>query len=243
MRRGYADTPGGQVHYQIEGSGEPILLLHSLGLSADEYTEIMPFLSRRHRVVAPDFPGYGNSDIPAHAWHLDDYVRNIISFLDTLGIEKASVFGRLTGATVAVAMAVDYPERVNKLILSSCIYAGPEVIAERLDFFSNPKRADRMIIKEDGSHLVSYWKDRLSLHFMNLEMAHRYLINNLERWRFGTRVDERYQAVFSYDIGPKLRALTCPTLLLYGGRDKYLQWLDITRQLTPRCQTEVMEGT
>ena len=44
MKRGYVDTPEGQVHYRTEGSGEPILLLHKAGLSSDEYTEMLPFL-------------------------------------------------------------------------------------------------------------------------------------------------------------------------------------------------------
>jgi len=46
MKRGYADTPEGQVHYRTEGNGETLLLLHKAGLSSDEFTEMLPFLGK-----------------------------------------------------------------------------------------------------------------------------------------------------------------------------------------------------
>lgn len=47
MKRGYVDTPEGQVHYREEGTGEPLLLLHKAGLSSDEFTEMLPFLGKK----------------------------------------------------------------------------------------------------------------------------------------------------------------------------------------------------
>ena len=64
MKRGYADTPEGQVHYRTEGNGEPLLLLHKAGLSSDEFTEMLPFLGKKFQVIAMDVLGYGNTDLP-----------------------------------------------------------------------------------------------------------------------------------------------------------------------------------
>ena len=65
MKRAYADIPEGQIHYRIEGDGDPILLLHMAVASSDEYTRVMHFLSQRYRAIALDFLGTGDSD-PLH---------------------------------------------------------------------------------------------------------------------------------------------------------------------------------
>jgi len=82
LKRGYADTPEGQVHYRTEGSGEPLLLLHKAGLSSDEFTEMLPFLGKSYRAIAMDVLGYGNTDLPKQEPEFDDYVSNIIDFFE-----------------------------------------------------------------------------------------------------------------------------------------------------------------
>ena len=57
-----ADVPEGQVHYPAEGTGEPVLLLHMALSSSDEFTRVIPFLSKAYRAIAMDFLGYGDSD-------------------------------------------------------------------------------------------------------------------------------------------------------------------------------------
>ena len=68
MKRAYADIPEGQIHYRIEGSGEPILLLHAGVTSSDEYTRVIPFLSKTYCAIAPDFLGNGDSDPAPYAY-------------------------------------------------------------------------------------------------------------------------------------------------------------------------------
>lgn len=59
MKRAYADIPEGQIHYRIEGSGEPILLLHMAVSSSDEFSRAMHFLSKKYQAIAMDFLGAG----------------------------------------------------------------------------------------------------------------------------------------------------------------------------------------
>jgi pimeloyl-ACP methyl ester carboxylesterase len=84
MKRGYIETPEGQVHYRTEGNGEPLLLLHKAGLSSDEFTEMLPFLGKKYRVVAMDVLGYGNTNMPVPEPDFNDYVNNILHFLDAM---------------------------------------------------------------------------------------------------------------------------------------------------------------
>src|SRR5512136_2086419 len=116
MKRGYADTPQGQIHYMTIGKGEPLLLLHQTG-SSRQYWKLMPLLAEVYRVFAPDNLGSGNSDpIPPNV-QIADLARSMIHFMDFLGIEKAHIFGFHTGNKIATEMAAAWPSRVDRLIL------------------------------------------------------------------------------------------------------------------------------
>ena len=61
IRRSYADTPEGQIHYAEAGQGKPVLLLHQTPRSWDEYRDVLPILGRKYRVIAMDTIGFGDS--------------------------------------------------------------------------------------------------------------------------------------------------------------------------------------
>ena len=82
MKRGYADTPEGQLHYCEEGAGEPLLILHATG-SSRSLMKLMPLLSKRYRVFAIDSFGERNSDpLPPEA-QIPDLAEAILGFLDS----------------------------------------------------------------------------------------------------------------------------------------------------------------
>ncbi len=223
MKRAYIDTPEGQIHYRFEGNGEPLLLLHKVGLSSDQYTEVLPILGKNYRTIAIDILGCGNSDQPPHEYRLEDYVRNIILFLDALHVE----------------MAAAYPNRVNKIVLCSCIYPEPELYNRMKNEFHDK----RMVFKEDGSHLLDLWKSKYWLLHqpMNLDMVQRTVVDYL-RSGLGTRADDLHRALFKWEIEPKLRQIKSPTLLLYSRGDSEFSRLEATRKLIPRCQISIIEG-
>jgi len=143
-----------KLPYCTDGDGEPLLLLHQTLLSSDEYALMMPILSREYRVIDVDTPGRGNSDKAPRKYQIEDYARAIISFLDTLGINKSSIVGHHTGVAIAVEVAVTDPERVDKLTLSGCPYFKDETRAKLL----RGEGLQHLVIKEDGSHLLKMWE-------------------------------------------------------------------------------------
>ena len=118
IRKCFVDIPDGQVFYRAGGSGEPILFLHQSPMSSDEFLDILAILAKDYRVLAMDTMGYGNSDTPSHEYEIVDFARSVINFLNALGIQKASIVGHHTGASIAAEVAAAYPERVDKLMLS-----------------------------------------------------------------------------------------------------------------------------
>ncbi len=119
MRRGFVDTPDGQIHYLEEGSGDPVVLLHPSPHSSNFFYHTIPVLSPHLRVIAMDSMGYGDSDRPSPPYtEMIQYARSVTWLLDGLGIEKAHIVGFLTGAEVATEVGAAFPDRVNKLVLS-----------------------------------------------------------------------------------------------------------------------------
>jgi len=236
-RRAYVDIPEGQIHYQTEGSGEPLILLHQTPLSSDEYSEMIPILGKNYRVLAMDTPGYGKSFRPPRPYEIEDYARCLIGFMDALDIGKATVVGDHTGAAIAVEAAVGHPALLDRLVLSGCPHYTPE---ERKARLTDPRYATRMEIKEDGSHLLRIWGIPKSLAPHSKPGTwHRVLVDYLVS---GFNAIDAWHAVFKYDIERRLPLIKCPTLLISGSEDVFLHRLEASASLIPRCRTKVIEG-
>ena len=80
MKRGYADTSAGQIHYQTEGSGDKVILcLHQGPLSSNEFQRIMPILAKDgYRAIAIDIPGYGKSDKVPSTTEAADFAKSCV---------------------------------------------------------------------------------------------------------------------------------------------------------------------
>jgi pimeloyl-ACP methyl ester carboxylesterase len=238
MKRGYVDTPEGQVHYRTEGSGEPVLLLHKAGISSDEYTEILPYLGKHYRAIAMDVLGYGNTDLPLKEPRFDDYIQNIEHFIASMKLKKIDIVGHLLGASFAVEIAAIHPEWVKKLVLWDCVFLEPEVQRKTQEEYSK----ERMEFKLDGSHLVDVWKQRKPKPDINLKLVQRSVVEYLKSG-LGASSGISHRALFAYDIEPKLPMIKCPTLLLYGKGSAVYYRQETIKKLIPGCQTKEIENT
>ena len=84
MKRAFLDTAYGQVHYLVAGAGEPVFLLHQTPRSSDQFTEIIPLLTPKKRVIAVDNLGYGDSDKPRQQLSIEDYAAVVLQLMDDL---------------------------------------------------------------------------------------------------------------------------------------------------------------
>jgi 4,5:9,10-diseco-3-hydroxy-5,9,17-trioxoandrosta-1(10),2-diene-4-oate hydrolase len=106
----------------------PLLLLHGIAGSADEWGPIMPALGERFRVYAPDAPGHGQSDKPRGVrYDVAHYVDATLAVMDELGIEGAPVVALSGGGTVGLRLALERSDRVEKLVLVDAAGLGKEV--------------------------------------------------------------------------------------------------------------------
>lgn len=104
---------GFSLHYEDNGSGTPLLLIHGFPLSAGIWREQSAGLAGKFRIIAPDLRGFGSSDIPAGYCTMDLYADDMIALLDHLGIERAAVCGMSMGGYVLLNLLERYPSRIT----------------------------------------------------------------------------------------------------------------------------------
>jgi pimeloyl-ACP methyl ester carboxylesterase len=112
----------GPIAWREAGKGAPVLLIHGVGLNADAWEPQIVTLAARHRVIAIDMPGHGQSDLLPEGSVLSDYVTAIAGFIDALGISPVPVVGHSMGALIALGLALDYPEKIASVVALNAVY-------------------------------------------------------------------------------------------------------------------------
>ena len=101
--------------YVAEGAGEPLVLIHGVGLRLEAWTAQIEGLSATHRVIALDMPGHGGSaPLPRDA-QLPDFVAWLAQALDDLGLERANLAGHSMGALITGGMVAEHPDRLDRV--------------------------------------------------------------------------------------------------------------------------------
>lgn len=233
-----ATLDGVTIHYLCGGTGSPVLLVHGLGSSAGvEFFYNLEALAARHQVIAVDLPGFGQSDKPALAYTIDLFVRVLRDFMASIGLSRATVIGVSMGGRVALGLALDAPDCVDRLILVDALGVGQPrpVLAYRLLLTRglgeltlsgtaralrgmNPKTIRRLwgwYLRRPGSVATILSDDRISNHSRLLSTpAYRAAYLSALRSIAGTR-----RLRDGVVVEARLSDLRMPTLLVWGRHD------------------------
>lgn len=147
-----------QVHYRRAGQGPVVLLLHQSPQSSREMEPLMEAWGQTFTLIAPDSPGYGFSQpmqqagAPVTAASIEDFAAATLEFVAALGIERFGVYGFHTGASIGVALAHRYPDRVTAVAANGfVVLTANERLAILRDYLPP------LIPRWDGSHLAWLW--------------------------------------------------------------------------------------
>lgn len=108
-------TDQGVLHYEVAGRGRPVILLHGWLGSWGLWQETMTFLGQYYRTYALDFWGFGESGRKANTYRVNDFILMVNQFMENLGIVSAPLVGHSMGGTVSLSVAIQFPERVQKV--------------------------------------------------------------------------------------------------------------------------------
>lgn len=214
---------GIELYYEVHGEGRPLILISGLGYPLWQWHKMVPCLAEYFKVITFDNRGVGQSDKPAGAYTAQMLAADTVGLLDALGIDKAIVAGHSMGGFIAQAMTLDFPQRVEKLILCSTNFGGPHHV---------PVTPEAMKVLTDvASDALTRFKNGLVVSTApgwaekNPEMIAKWI-----KWRVANPVElGPYQSQLAIGLGllpaaaafeTKLPAINIPTLILFGEHDK-----------------------
>ncbi len=119
------DCGGLGVNVHDQGSGRPVVLIHGSGPGVSAWANwrlVVPSLAKEFRVIAPDMAGFGYTDRPAgFTYSKAAWIKQVIDVFDALGLEKADLVGNSFGGAIALATAIQHPNRVGRLVLMGSV--------------------------------------------------------------------------------------------------------------------------
>ncbi|PIG90735.1 alpha/beta fold hydrolase [Gloeocapsopsis sp. IPPAS B-1203] len=206
--------------------GSPIVLLHGAGSSIEAWSQNVRALAQEHQVYAFDMVGSGLSDKPIATYSLEYQVQFLRNFINTLKLQRAVFIGHSVGASLALKLALESPEQVEKLVLVSCFGLGREIsIASRLlaafpliIHLSQPSPKNvRLILRQnvyDIKLVPSKWVEMRSEAF-KLPGRKQAFVSFL---RSNVNLLGVQQSVFR-PIVSQLANISAPTLIIWGKQD------------------------
>lgn len=239
ITKGYADGHWGQVHYTQCGEGRPALLVHQSPTDSVQFARVLrPLAERGVRAIAVDIPGFGGSDTPDHPPTITEYAHIVPAVLDALGLAAASVVGHHTGAVMVTEAALQYPERVSRVVLHGPL---PMSDAERAQWRAMLAREKEWNLRWDGSHIAELWQFRHGAQkaWTDIEAFHANFVHGLLA---GRTVWYAHDAVMTYAHEQAMERLSQPTLILANTGDAIYGYSQKARELYPQFAYAELQG-
>lgn len=224
--RHFVTVGGRRVHYRREGDGPALVLLHASPRSSTELVVNQRIFARHFTTIALDTPGFGLSDpLPLEQPETGDLADALAATLDALGIAEAAIYGRHTGASIALEFAVRYPARCRFLLTNGLPIYSAAQRQDRLTRYLSP-----IVPSFAGDHLVWLWfrfreqhvfwpwhehdlAHRARAEMPDLATLHRGVMEFLEA---GDAYRVGYATAFRYDALAAVAQLSVPAC--FGNR-------------------------
>ena len=219
---------GRRVNVVDLGSGSPVVFIHGLSGSWQNWLEQLPVFAREHRVIAFDLPGFGESEMPREKITISGYGRFVEAVLDELGASSAAVVGNSMGGFIGIELAIRFPERVERLALVSA--AGLSV-----EYLRNERALSVLSTLDARLSAYSGWLASRSDALARRPGARRMIFGIVAHRPDllpGPLVAEQVRgsgkpgfvpaldALTDYPIRDRLGEIACPTLIVWGSEDK-----------------------
>jgi pimeloyl-ACP methyl ester carboxylesterase len=236
------------------GEGPPIVFVHGLSGSWQNWLEQLPVLCAKHRVVALDLPGFGYSPMPRAQITISLYARVLDRVMEEIGITAATVVGNSMGGFATAELAITFPQRVERMML-----AAPAGISS----YDNPvgmRFAKRVRMSRPLLAAITDWG---AVHADALTRRPRlrqailggvardpgrlpgWLAAEILRGAGKPGFLQALEANLNYDFRKRLPEIVCPTLVIWGDRDQVLSVrdADVYTELIPNARKVILPDT
>lgn len=240
-----AITTGAEIHFEIGGSGPPLLLLHGFPQTHLMWREVAPRLARRFTVICADLRGYGRSGCPPSAPDHGPYSKramaaDMASVMERLGFRQFAVAGHDRGGRVAYRLALDHPGRVSRLAVLDVVPTGMAWARADADFalgfwpwslLAQDAPLPERILSANAADIVAsaldHWGSAAEAFPAEVRSAYTQALRDP---RHAHAVCEEYRAAAGIDRDHDEadhkagRRIACPMLALWSGRGPLDSW-------------------
>jgi len=214
-----AKVNGINVDYAVEGKGEPLVMIMGLGGARSSFRSQTGVFKKYYRTVTFDNRGVGKSDKPAGPYTINMMADDTLGLMNHLGIQRAHVLGVSMGGMIAQELAINHPERVDKLVLG-CSFSktgigansvGMRVAMEAYEKSSQDETSQRKLISAMLDLSFNSWSNRVFLRPIAKIAIRLYPVGGML---------EQRKALSTHDTTERLGMIGAPTLVITGTDDR-----------------------
>jgi pimeloyl-ACP methyl ester carboxylesterase len=222
---------GTRLSYAVAGDGPPLVLVHGLGGTIENWRALAPPLATRHRVLVPDLPGHGRSSVLPEARSLDALAEAVLAVADAEEIRPAVWIGHSLGGGVALRAAALRSDVVRGLVLVAAAGIGSASRAAHVTLaVLGVARPGRLIApyrhawarSRLGRRAAFGWWGVADPDALEPELAEAFLVGPAHH----TDTRQAGRALLASDPRVELDRVTCPCLCLWGASDNWVRLQD-----------------
>ncbi|CAD5200372.1 alpha/beta fold hydrolase [Pseudomonas sp. FEN] len=210
----YFEHEGCTLHYEEYGQGTPVLLIHGLGSSTEDWEMQVPALAARHRVIVMDIRGHGRSDKPRERYSIAGFSADVLALIEHLNLDRPHLVGLSMGGMIGFQLAVDQPRMFRSLCVVNSV---PEVkVRKPGDYLQWAKRwslARLLGPKRIGKALSAMLFPKPGQAQLRRKMTERWARNDKRAYLAS------FDAIVGWGVQEQLSRIACPTLIVSADHD------------------------
>jgi 3-oxoadipate enol-lactonase len=211
------------IYYEIHGQGEPLLMIQGYAQYSGHWTTLIPPFSNDYQVITFDNRGTGRSDKPEPPYTMKMMAADVKGLLDSIGIDKASVFGVSMGGMIAQEFALSYPDKVINLVLGCTTCGGKQAVAptkESLEFLFSPELGKLPVAER--ARVTTNWLWSKEFIDKHTEAVDAYVDITVKYPTPTQGYAGHASAIAGHDTYDRLPQIKVPTLVIAGDADRII---------------------
>ncbi len=220
---------GIELFYNISGTGEPLLLLAGFACDNSYWSLMMPHLTNKYQVIRVDNRGVGRSSTPTNPYSIKQMAKDVAALLEYLYIDSISVIGHSMGGQIAQELALNYPTKVQNLILISSWAQLNSILHTIIETWGE---LPQILDWQQYQKIILPWI--FTDQFLSTPEAITQIVKMAINYPFRPTAQGLYhqsRAVLNSDTSARISEISCPTLVMVGTQD-ILTPLAFSQQLT-----------
>ena len=210
------DSSGTRIFWNESGAGDPILLIMGLGYAHQMWFRTRPVLDAKFTTIAFDNRGVGASDVPPGPYPIAQMAADAAAVMSAAGVDRAHVYGVSMGGMIAQQFALDFPDRVNKLILGCTASGGPNAVRATDEVMKVLMARATMTPDEGAEAMVPYIYDASTPRArIDEDLTIRRSVYPTEQG-----YTAQLQGILAWTSFDRLGEIKAPTLVIHGQTDE-----------------------